>query len=126
MQELNLRYYCYVCGHPNELKPKVPEAPEMRQEDIACEQCGDTTHVLLTSCPSCKQEYRYFLSDLDFPEELNSLAKTYLKIIEGIKESLQGHVEEFEVLVPKRWSVHFECSCGEEYDAELQLPKKAK
>ena len=121
MHELNLRYYCYVCGHPNILNPNVPEAPEMIQEDIACEKCGDTTHVLLTMCPTCKKEYRYFLSDLDFPEELRTLSNTYLKIINSIKESLTEYVEEFEVPVPKRWSVHLECSCGNEYDAELTL-----
>ena len=121
MQELSLRYYCYVCGHPNELNPKIPEAPKMTQVDIACEKCGDTTHVLLTSCPACKKEYRYFLSDLDFPEELRSLSKSYVKIIEGIKESLADYVEEFKVPVPKKWTVHLECSCGQEYDAELSL-----
>ncbi len=122
MKELNLTYYCYVCGHSNPLQPKVPQAPQMVQEDIACEKCGDTTHVLLTHCPTCDKEYRYFLSDLDFPAELNALASTYLNIIKGIKDSLADYVEEFEVPLPKRWSVRLTCTCGVEYDAELPLP----
>ncbi|MGY5875303.1 MAG: hypothetical protein RTU30_06125 [Candidatus Thorarchaeota archaeon] len=123
MPELHLRYYCYVCGHVNDLKPDVPLAPKMAQTDVTCEKCGDGTHVLTTACPECQEVFRYFLSDLDFPVELQTLAKTYVGILSSVKDSLSDYVKEFNVPVPKRWSVQLKCTCGHEYVSELPLPQ---
>ena len=122
MAEHDFIYYCYVCGHKNRIHPDVPQAPEMKEQDVICENCFDSTHILVTSCPSCNEGIKYFLSDLDFPEEINQLASAYIKIIQGIKDSLSDYIEEFDVALPKRWTVKLKCTCEEEYMAELPLP----
>ncbi len=123
MPELPLRYFCYVCGHQNDLILNMPLAPEMRREEITCPNCGDVTNLLLTACPHCKSAFKYFLSDLDFIQEISSLADVYVGLMSGIKKSLTGVVDEFNVPLPKKWSVKLECRCGEEYSAEIPLPQ---
>lgn len=123
MPKLPLRYFCYVCGEQNNLTLDMPLAPEMSREEITCPKCGDITNLLLTACPHCKNAFKYFLSDLDFIKETSTLAGVYVKLIGGIKTSLKGVVEEFAVPLPKRWSIKLECRCGEEYSAEIPLPK---
>ena len=123
MPELPLRYYCYVCGHQNDLKLKVPLAPEIDRDEIKCSNCGDVTHLLVTACPKCESAFRYFLSDLDFPEEITALSDAYVKLLTGVRDSLKDHIKEFNVPVPKKWSVKLNCECGEEYSAEIPLPQ---
>jgi hypothetical protein len=65
---------------------------------------------------------KYFLSDLDFPLEVQHLAQAYVDIIQSIKDSLADYIEEFTVPLPKRWSVSLDCSCGKIYTAEIPLP----
>jgi predicted nucleic acid-binding Zn ribbon protein len=123
MPELPLRYFCYVCGQQNDLVLDIPNAPEMSRNEITCPACGDVTNLLLTACPHCNNAFKYFLSDLDFPHELTSLATVYVKLISRIKNSLAGIVKEFNVSVPKRWSVNLDCQCGEKYSVEIPLPQ---
>jgi DNA-directed RNA polymerase subunit RPC12/RpoP len=123
MPELPLRYFCYVCGHQNDLILKIPNAPEMSRNEITCPKCGDVTNLLLTACPHCNKAFKYFLSDLDFPHELTSLASAYVRLISGIKKSLTGIVKDFNVPLPKRWSVNLDCQCGEKYSVEIPLPQ---
>ncbi|TFG96989.1 hypothetical protein E4H12_09740 [Candidatus Thorarchaeota archaeon] len=123
MPELPLKYYCYVCGQQNDLTLNIPFAPDMSKEKITCKNCGDATNLLITSCPECKEAFKYFLSDLDFPHELTTLAEVYVKLIRGIKTSLADVVEEFTVPLPKRWSVKLDCKCGKEYTVEIPLPQ---
>lgn len=123
MPELPLKYFCYVCGQQNDLTLDIPLAPDMSREEITCSNCGDVTNLLLTACPKCKKAFKYFLSDLDFPQELTSLADTYVKLIRGIKKSIEGVVEEFKVPLPKRWSVKLDCQCGHEYTVDILLPQ---
>ena len=123
MPELPLKYFCYVCGHQNDLMMNIPVAPEMSREEITCSNCSDVTNLLLTSCPECKEAFKYFLSDLDFPRELTTLADVYVKLIRGIKNSLSEVVEEFKVPLPKRWSVKLDCQCGKAYNVEIPLPQ---
>jgi hypothetical protein len=123
MPELPLRYFCYVCGHKNDLILDIPVAPEMSRNQLKCPECGDVTNLLLTACPHCKEAFRYFLSDLDFPQEMTALADAYVRIIRGIKNSLSGVVKEFDVPLPKRWSVKLDCQCGKDYTVEVPLPQ---
>jgi len=123
MPELPLQYFCYVCGHQNDLTLNVPLAPDINREEITCPNCGDVTNLLLTGCPHCKNAFKYFLSDLDFPLEISTLAKAYVDLIVGIKNSMTEIIEEFTVPLPKRWSVKLECRCGEDYTAEIPLPQ---
>jgi hypothetical protein len=115
-------FYCYVCGNINEIAPDVSVAPKMTEHEVVCSNCGDMTHILVTSCPHCNKGVQYFLSDLDFPEEVRRLSGAYVQLIKGIKESLSEYIEEFDVPLPKRWSVTLTCSCGKDYSAELPLP----
>ncbi|MHA1494897.1 MAG: hypothetical protein ACTSRQ_12865 [Candidatus Thorarchaeota archaeon] len=71
----------------------------------------------------CKEAFKYFLSDLDFPHELTTLAEVYVKLIRGIKNSLTEVVDEFKVPLPKRWSVKLDCQCGKAYNVEIPLPQ---
>jgi hypothetical protein len=123
MPKFPFLFYCCACGHPNELKPDVPLAPNIKPLDIECPNCGDKTHVILSACPKCKNTFQFFLSDLDFPEEMKRLAETYVKLIAGIKESLSDHIAEFSVPVPKRWTHLLECECGHQYNVEIPLPQ---
>ena len=123
MTELPLKYFCYVCGHQNDLTLDIPLAPAMSREEITCSNCGDVTNLLLTACPKCEKAFKYFLSDLDFPHELTTLAETYVKLIRGIKKSLADVVEEFKVPLPKKWSVKLDCQCGHEYTVVIPLPQ---
>jgi len=123
MPELPLKYFCYVCGQQNDLTLNIPVAPTMSREEITCPNCRDVTNLLLTSCPKCKEAFKYFLSDLDFPKELTTLAEVYVKLIRGIKNSLVDVVDEFKVPIPKRWSVKLDCQCGNSYNAEIPLPQ---
>ncbi|MFW9964396.1 MAG: hypothetical protein ACFFCX_12570 [Candidatus Sifarchaeia archaeon] len=123
MPKLPLRYFCYVCGHSNDLELDVPPAPKIERDQIKCGNCGDVTHLLLTACPKCEKTFRYFLSDLDFPTEIVTLSDAYVKLIDGVRNSLKDHIKEFNVPVPKRWSVNLNCECGEEYTAEILLPQ---
>jgi len=123
MPELPLKYFCYVCGQQNDLTLEIPLAPDMSREEIICSSCGDVTNLLLTACPKCKKAFKYFLSDLDFPHELTTLADTYVKLIGGIKKSLADVVEEFKVPLPKKWSVKLDCQCGHEYTVDIPLPQ---
>ena len=123
MPELPLRYFCYVCGHQNDLTLEIPNAPQMKRDQITCTKCGDVTNLLLTSCPHCNNAFKYFLSDLDFPSELTTLADTYVRLIKGIKNSLSEVVKEFNVPLPKRWSVKLDCQCGKDYTVEIPLPQ---
>ena len=107
MPKLPLRYYCYVCGHTNDLKLNVPLAPKIERD----------------ACPKCEGAFRYYLSDLDFPQEIVSLAEAYVKLLTGVRDSLKDHIKEFNVPVPKKWSVNLKCECGEEYTAEIPLPQ---
>jgi hypothetical protein len=122
MTDHEVIYFCNVCGNKTVTSLEVPAAPQMAQMEIQCEKCTNKTHLLLTKCPRCKQVVKYFVSDLDFPAEVRNLAKAYLSLIAGIKMKLQDVVEEFNVPVPKKWSVQLECSCGHDYTAELPLP----
>ncbi|MDF1538970.1 MAG: hypothetical protein P1Q69_08705 [Candidatus Thorarchaeota archaeon] len=122
MATKTFRYFCYVCGYENEISPNIPKAPAMEKHQIECKQCKDQTHILVTSCPHCDKGVKYFLSDLDFPEEVQHLSKAYVLLIKGIKDSLAGYIEEFDVPLPERWSVQLDCSCGEKYTAEIPLP----
>ncbi|MHA1137485.1 MAG: hypothetical protein ACTSSE_13450 [Candidatus Thorarchaeota archaeon] len=117
MPELPLKYFCYVCGQQNDLTLNIPVAPKMSREEI------NVTNLLLTSCPDCKEAFKYFLSDLDFPHELTTLAEVYVKLIRGIKNSLTEVVDEFKVPLPKRWSVKLDCQCGKAYNVEIPLPQ---
>ena len=123
MPELPLKYFCYVCGHENDMILNIPVAPDMSRKEITCSSCGDVTNLLLTSCPECQKAFKYFLSDLDFPHELATLADAYVNLIRGIKTSLSEVVEEFKVPLPKRWSVKLNCQCGKEYTVEIPLPQ---
>ena len=123
MPELPLKYFCYVCGHQNDLTLNIPVAPKMSRDEITCSNCGDVTNLLSTSCPECKEAFKYFLSDLDFPRELTTLADVYVKLIRGIRTSLSEVIEEFKVPLPKRWSVKRDCQCGKEYTVEIPLPQ---
>ena len=123
MPDLPLRYYCYVCGHSNDLKLDVPLAPELERSEITCEKCQDVTHLLVTACPDCQKAFRYFLSDLDFPNEITQLSAAYVNLIEGIRNSLADYIDEFNVPLPGKWSVKLNCECGKEYQAEIPLPK---
>jgi hypothetical protein len=123
MPKLPLRYYCYVCGHENDLEMDIPLAPEIKRSEIKCSNCEDVTHLLLTACPKCQSTFRYYLSDLDFPEEIVSLASVYVKLLAGVRDSLKDHIKDFNVPVPKKWSVKLNCECGEEYTAEIPLPQ---
>jgi hypothetical protein len=123
MPELPLRYFCYVCGHQNDLTLDMPVAPEMSRNQLTCPECGDVTNLLLTACPHCNNAFRYFLSDIDFPHEMTTLADAYVRIIRGIKNSLSGVVKEFDVPLPKRWSVKLDCQCGKDYSVEIPLPQ---
>ncbi|MHA1576531.1 MAG: hypothetical protein ACTSU3_04150 [Candidatus Thorarchaeota archaeon] len=123
MQTIPFSYFCYVCGNKIKIEPEVPEAPQMSTHEVKCEKCGDKTHILVTSCPSCKKGVRYFLSDLDFPTEITGLSSVYVKLIEGIKSSLSDYVSEFKIPLPKRWTVGLSCDCGEGYIAEIPLPQ---
>ncbi|MBN2229256.1 MAG: hypothetical protein JW779_06640 [Candidatus Thorarchaeota archaeon] len=123
MPELPLRYFCYVCGHQNDLILNIPNAPKMSRDEITCTNCGDVTNLLLTACPHCNSAFKYFLSDLDFPQEMTTLASTYVKLIAAIKNSLTGVVKEFNIPLPKRWSVNLDCQCGKQYSVEIELPQ---
>jgi len=123
MPELPLKYFCYVCGHQNDLTLNIPIAPKMSRDEITCSNCGDVTNLLSTSCPECKEAFKYFLSDLDFPRELTTLADVYVKLIRGIRTSLSEVIEEFKVPLPKRWSVKLDCQCGKEYTVDIPLPQ---
>ena len=122
MPEFKLRYYCCLCGHQNELIIEAPIAPEMNRIETKCEKCANNTNMLLTCCPKCKESFRYFQSDLEFKDEINQLASTYVKLIAGIRDSLSSHLKEFNVPVPKRWSVNLTCECGHRYASEIALP----
>ena len=123
MSKRELRYYCCACGEPNELNYEIPVAPQINQVTITCKNCSDKTHVLLTKCPKCQEAMQYFHSDMDFLNEIRTLSRTYVKLILGIKESLAGFISEFNVPLPKKWTVKLNCECGEEYTAEIPLPQ---
>ncbi|MHA1216522.1 MAG: hypothetical protein ACTSPX_04270, partial [Candidatus Thorarchaeota archaeon] len=95
----------------------------MTQEEIVCDNCGDRTHVLLTSCPNCGKTFKFFLSDLDFMGEIKQLSGVYVRLMDGIRDSLSDYIEEFNVPVPKKWSVKLSCTCGHDYFAEIPLPQ---
>ncbi len=122
MNDHELTYFCGVCGNKIVTHLEVPAAPKMEQVEINCERCSNRTHLLLTKCPQCKEVVKYFASDLDFPAEIRNLAKVYLSLIAGIKMNLEGVVEEFNVPVPRKWSVKLECTCGHDYTSEIHLP----
>ena len=126
MLKVPFSYFCYVCGAKNEIEPEVPQAPKMKEYEVTCNNCDDRTHILITSCPECKKGIQYFLSDLDFPEEIKRLSGTYVKLIEAIKNGLSEHIEEFNVPLPKRWTVGLDCSCGTKYTAEIPLIQKSE
>lgn len=119
--KIDIRYYCYVCGNAIDIKPSVPAAPAMTQLEVKCKKCGDGTHLLLTSCPKCEKGIKYFVSDLDFPEEVSRLSGAYVNLIGEIRNSLKEVVDEFNVPLPKRWSAKLVCDCGERYTAEIPL-----
>ncbi len=98
-------------------------APKIANHEVQCEHCGDQTNILVTRCPECKEGVRYFLSDLDFKEEISRLSGAYVNLIKGIKKSLENHIDEFNVPLPKKWSVNLSCNCGKEYTAEIRLPQ---
>ncbi|MHA2118121.1 MAG: hypothetical protein ACW98J_04305 [Candidatus Thorarchaeota archaeon] len=123
MPKVDLRYYCYVCGHPVDLTPVAPVAPNFSHVEVKCKKCGDGTHLMLTTCPECKKGVKYILSDFDFPEEVQRLSGAYVKLIGGIKNSLKDVVDEFNVPLPKRWSAKFSCDCGAAYQTEILLPQ---
>ena len=123
MPKLPLRYFCYVCGHTNDLEMDVPLAPKIERDEIKCSNCGDVTHLLLTACPKCEAAFRYYLSDLDFPTEITTLANAYVGLLRGVRDSLKDHIKDFNVPVPKKWSVKLNCECSEEYTAEIALPQ---
>jgi hypothetical protein len=123
MDKFFLKCFCNVCGTSMAQDVEVPGAPEMVQKELTCPKCGDKTHVLLTSCPSCHKSFRYFFSDLDFTDEMLRVSEAYIELIRGIRDSLAEYISEFEVPLPKRWSVKLRCECGNDYSADIALPK---
>ena len=119
-----LRYICFVCGEIQEIGVNVPSAPSFEQMELKCEKCKNVTHLIITSCPECGvNSLRYFQSDLDFPAEILGLANAYVRIIQQIKDGLKGHIDEFDVSLPKRWSAKLECENGHQFNLEILLPQ---
>lgn len=119
-----LRYICSVCGEIQEIGVNVPSAPSFEQMELKCEKCKNVTHLIITSCPECGvNSLRYFQSDLDFPAEILGLANAYVRIIQQIKDGLKGHIDEFDVSLPKRWSAKLECENGHQFNLEISLPQ---
>ena len=123
MPKIPFNYHCAVCGYKNRIESEVPLAPGMTQFDFKCESCGDKTHLLMTICPECGVDLRYFQSDLDFIGEVQKLSETYVTLIRGIRDSLSDYIKEFDVPLPKTWSVKLDCGCGHSYTAEIDLPQ---
>ncbi len=123
MPKFAFSYFCHKCGQRNDTTLEIPLAPKMDSIEVVCEKCGDRTSVMATACPECRDSYRYFMSDLDFPNELQQLGAAYVKLIDGIKRNLADVVREFNVPTPKRWSVKLTCECGKNYTAEIPLPQ---
>ncbi|MBD3407443.1 MAG: hypothetical protein GF411_15100 [Candidatus Lokiarchaeota archaeon] len=123
MPEFSFRQYCSVCGNKIHHTIDVAIAPEMTRSEVICEKCQDHTNMLLTTCPECKEAFQYFISDLDFAEEVQRLSGAYVRLISGIRNSLKEVIEEFKVPVPKKWSVGLSCTCGNEFTAEIPLPQ---
>ncbi|TXT55994.1 MAG: hypothetical protein BAJATHORv1_30378 [Candidatus Thorarchaeota archaeon] len=123
MPEFSFRQYCSVCGNKIQHTIKVAIAPEMTRAEVTCDKCQDHTNMLLTTCPDCLKAFQYFISDLDFVEEVQRLSGAYVRLIAGIRDSLKEVIEEFKVPVPKKWSVGLECTCGNEFTAEVPLPQ---
>lgn len=123
MPKFPFSYFCHKCGQRNDTTLEAPLAPKMDSIEIVCEKCGDRIHVMATACPDCKKSYKYFLSDLDFPNEIQQLGGAYIKLIDGIRRSLADIAKEFSVPAPKRWSVKLTCECGKNYAAEIPLPQ---
>ncbi|TFG12399.1 hypothetical protein EU537_09555 [Candidatus Thorarchaeota archaeon] len=123
MPEIAFEYFCHVCGHREDLRYEVPAAPDMKEYSIDCHSCGDSTNILITACPDCKESVRYFVSDLDFPKEIYSISLAYVELIAGIRSSLGEIIEQFEVPLPEQWSVELNCECGAEYVASIPLAR---
>lgn len=123
MARREIHVHCHLCGYSNKAVVDATIAPEISQHDIVCEKCGDMTHILATICPQCQQGLHYFLTDLDFKTELYGLAKTYVDILAAVKDNVEEIVDEFDVVLPERWKVSLRCACGNEYEAEIPLPR---
>ena len=123
MPKFPFSYFCHKCGQRNDTIFEIPLAPKLESLEIVCEKCGDRTHLLATTCPECKKSFRYFLSDLDFQNEVERLGGAYVKLVDGIRRNLGDFVKEFNVPLPKRWTVKLTCECGKSYTSEIPLPQ---
>jgi len=121
LTRFSLKSWCAVCGNGSVQSFEIPAAPTITEQELTCTKCGNRTFVLLTSCPSCQKSFKYFFTDFDFSDEIKRVSGAYVDLIRGIRDSLSEHISEFDVQLPKRWSVKLTCECGNEYSADIPL-----
>lgn len=120
---VDFSYYCYRCGHLNELPLDSPDAPAYNHVDLTCGKCGDGTRVLLASCPNpdCKQ-YVYWINDISIPEIVTGFAKYMVHNMQTMidKAALQG--AEISIDTPHNYPINASCPCGTDFSVDITIP----
>jgi transcription elongation factor Elf1 len=116
-------YYCYRCGHHNSIQTEIPEAPGYNHESLACESCGDETHVLLSACPSKScDSFVYWINDLAIPQLVKTFAKYFVHNTQTVIDRAAMKGIEIGIDTTDNFPLNASCSCGSRFTVEISIP----
>jgi hypothetical protein len=117
----NFEYYCYRCGSKNQSMLPCPTAPEYHHSDLQCRNCGDTTKVILTHCPSCSR-YIFWIDDMSIPDLVTGFARYMVHNMQTMidRAAMQGAT--LGIDTPDKYPINASCPCGERFSIEIPIP----
>lgn len=120
-ENVNFEYYCYRCGTKNQCVMPCPSAPDYHYSNLQCRNCGDSTRVIISHCPSCSR-FIYWIDDISIPDLVIGFAKYMVHNMQTMidKAALQGAV--IEIDTPDRYPINASCPCGEQFAVEIAIP----
>lgn len=119
---VNFTYYCYLCGTKNSLELPAPDAPDYHHADLKCSECGNSKHVLLSSCPGeeCNR-YVYWINDISVPSLVTGFAEYMVQKIQKLIDSAAEQGVKIGISTPKTFPINAKCPCGSELTVEIEI-----
>ena len=114
-------YFCYRCGRENRLNLPMPNAPDYHHTNLACKNCGDGTHILVSHCPKCSR-YVYWINDMSIPSLVEGFARYMVHNMQALidKAAMQG--SSISIDTPHVYPIQATCPCGEKITVNLPIP----
>jgi hypothetical protein len=117
---VSFNYYCYRCGHLNELEIPAPKAPDYHHQELTCKQCGDGTHVLLSHCPNCER-FVYWIDDMNIPDLVRGFSKYMVHHMQVMIDQAAHQGARISVDTAEKFPIVAGCPCGTQFQVEILI-----